>query len=526
MGLWLIPLCLALVTVMTALLPVDGWIGHDYYHAIPRLIVGADYFWKNGFSLPHYSAAFGGGLPFLADPQSYFFSLPQLLSFFVDPFVASLLSILVFYLLGYWGAFRLFSSRGYSVTLAHFGALLFILNGFAFAHLFVGHLTHHAFLLFPWLYYFTLERNRPGLVLLLVYCLYGGAIHIFVVFLFGLAILLPFLGKKAVSWVAGSVALALFAASAKIVAGALYARHFAIRSLDLSGDSLTITFLRYFWFLPGSTPTELPFGGMVFGAWEFVGFLSKLSLLAIIAIALRRESWNRRTTMAVGIAIFVVLVGYGRPLNSFLPFLSHYHNPIKLWAALIPAAIWLTVIALERYLPKKSGTWILLLSLLCVGEFRYYIDFFTSQHVGISFPYEPRELKPLPPVTSIVDEKGTDQLNVLTGRSSISSYEPQFGYDLAGLKATVVPGPVDHIRDGKFNLHRPDCFLYARCQPWDRIEEAERESLVALQAGLPAFPIPWWHRWLFLANLVTVIYQLCQSVPLRIAFLRQARHRL
>ena len=70
------PLALVLFLLFGALQPVAGLIGHDYYHQLARFYIGAFHFWQNGLAVPH-SAALCGGLPFFADPQSAYYSLPQ-----------------------------------------------------------------------------------------------------------------------------------------------------------------------------------------------------------------------------------------------------------------------------------------------------------------------------------------------------------------------------------------------------------------------------------------------------------------
>lgn len=143
-----IPLLLAVPLVLWKLQPIQGVLGHDYYHAFTRFYLGAGYFWSNLFDIPHYTASLCGGMPVFADPQSTYYSLPQWLTFIVDPWIASQLTYVIFYLLGYVGCLKWLREgcRARSWT-AHLGALVFVLNGFSFAHLFSGHVTHHSYLL-------------------------------------------------------------------------------------------------------------------------------------------------------------------------------------------------------------------------------------------------------------------------------------------------------------------------------------------------------------------------------------------
>lgn len=520
--------------VLVGLLPQDGRIGHDYYHAIPRLTLGAIHFWQNGFSLPQFTPSLCGGIPLLADPQSYYFSLPQLLSFVVDPYEASLLTIALFYALGFWGAFRLGSKGlGLSVESSALAAVLFTLNGFSFANLFVGHLTHYSYLLFPWLIALPLEGLRTrevsrflSFTLLWIYCIFGGAIHIAVVFAFGLLLFLPFLKKRSgattkmmVAWFGGALSLALLCCAAKIVSAYLYSAQFVTRPIDAPEGPLWITWLRYFWFIPSHTPQELHFSGIVMGAWEFVGFTSKLTIAGLIAWLFRRREIDKRlclTTMAI--AVLIILVGYGQPLNRFLPFLAHYHNPIKIWSCFIPLFCLITASAFDRLAkgrPEKTRRLLLLIMLAAIlGEFNSLSGFFVKTGAGISFPYESdryynlKKIGKLPPVLTVVNDPTMDFLGIPAGFSSLQCYEPLFGYDRKGMHSTVVPGPAQSVSAGYFNLNHPGCFLYPEhfhCRAWDRIPSSYRQQFEAFRNGEAVFEIPLWHRLMYAIDLLLIL---------------------
>ena len=135
-------------------MPREGSLGIDYAHQLARFYIGALHFWKNGLAVPHYTARLCGGIPFFADPQSMYYSLPQFLSFFIDPFLATLATLSVFYVVGYLGCLRLLRDCfTLGDHISHLGALMFVANGFVFAHLLVGHVTHHSYLLLPCILY-------------------------------------------------------------------------------------------------------------------------------------------------------------------------------------------------------------------------------------------------------------------------------------------------------------------------------------------------------------------------------------
>ena len=69
-----------------------GEYGHDYALNMPKLLAG--YFWylESGLAVPWFTPAFCGGVPLLADPQSLYYSLTQLLTLRFDPFTSTWLT--------------------------------------------------------------------------------------------------------------------------------------------------------------------------------------------------------------------------------------------------------------------------------------------------------------------------------------------------------------------------------------------------------------------------------------------------
>jgi len=551
------PGVLGLVMVLAKLQPLDGYLGHDYYHAFTRLYIGAVHFWHHGFAVPHYTPYLLGGIPFFADPQSYYYSLPQWLTFFVEPWHAVTLTYLIFYGIGYLGCLRLFQELGFSRRIAHLAAVAFLVNGFTYVNLFVGHLTHHGFLLLPWLIYGLLRtgdidwRNRfrsaCGMALGLCYLFFSGATHILIVFAATGVLLTPWLLLRKLerkellrflsllAMVGGLVSLAC---AGKLAASVFYGRNFLARSVDTSGVVPWKLVLQYFWFRPDHTPTYLLFGKIwVYGAWEYVGFMPKaifpLGLLALVPVIQSRD-W-RRWLVAVatlGLALLVISLAAGNEWNSVLPFFRSYHNPIKLFAAFIPllpipfayGIQWACRLEpFKRLSPPASYLLFFLTGLVFVGEFCGNSDFFVKRGLGIGYPYRPeiwRQLKDdISPVrvASLTQDSESDELGLLRGTSSLNAYEPLFGYRLEAVRSQLVPGPTDRIRDGKFNLQHPGCLIYPdyfHCQAWDRVDETDRIAFENFVDGREAaWGVPFWQKsllvlgWLTIAGMVLVSWR-------------------
>ena len=126
-------------------------LGSDYTYFLPRLLYGYVWAVENGlFSIPWYSPAWCGGLPYFADPQVMYFSLPQLLLFAVNPQQAVWLTVVSFTAIGSVATYFLLRSPfGLGPWLSLIGAALFAFNDFYLSRMLIGHFTYHVFPLIP-----------------------------------------------------------------------------------------------------------------------------------------------------------------------------------------------------------------------------------------------------------------------------------------------------------------------------------------------------------------------------------------
>ena len=134
----------------------------DYSLHMPNLLAGYFHFLANGpLSVPWFSPAECGGVPFIADLNVAFYSLPQVLTLVVDPANAVRATFVVFAALGLVGFAVLLRSRfGASPWAAATAAVLFLFNGFFVVRMAVGHLTFHPFMLAPWIAWAALLPAR------------------------------------------------------------------------------------------------------------------------------------------------------------------------------------------------------------------------------------------------------------------------------------------------------------------------------------------------------------------------------
>ena len=136
--------------------------GGDYSYFLPLLLDGQFWFQKNGlFSIPWFTPSFCGGIPAFPNPQGLYFSVPQFLSFVVEPVLAVQITAVLFAWLGgigcYWLLRKRFQIQAAGACLA---ATAFFWNGFYFHHMVVGHLSFHGFMLTPWLVYALLPPQN------------------------------------------------------------------------------------------------------------------------------------------------------------------------------------------------------------------------------------------------------------------------------------------------------------------------------------------------------------------------------
>ena len=76
-------------------------MGGDYRLFGPRLLDSLLHYKVNGFSIQWYTPSFGGGLPAYPNPLQTQFSLPQLFTFFVNPWIAILASSVIYIIIGF-----------------------------------------------------------------------------------------------------------------------------------------------------------------------------------------------------------------------------------------------------------------------------------------------------------------------------------------------------------------------------------------------------------------------------------------
>jgi hypothetical protein len=139
-------------------------IGHDYSLVVPQLLNGCYWFGQNGFaSLPWFTPALAGGVPFYPNPGCIYVSVPQWFAFAIDPLESVRLSIVLFAAIGFVSTYALLR-RTFALgpEASAMGALMFALNGFFAARMSIGHFGFHSCMLVPAIAHTVLRPNTAS----------------------------------------------------------------------------------------------------------------------------------------------------------------------------------------------------------------------------------------------------------------------------------------------------------------------------------------------------------------------------
>lgn len=134
--------------------PGDSDYFFQAYEAVRKTILTYHQF-------PWWNPWVGGGVPLFANPQVGVFSIQTVLVLIFGTVYGLKLSVVVYMVLGFWGAVVLFR-RSFHASRVLAGALAYcwVFDGFFISHLF-DHYTFSLFAIFPWLLYLQLEIRRP-----------------------------------------------------------------------------------------------------------------------------------------------------------------------------------------------------------------------------------------------------------------------------------------------------------------------------------------------------------------------------
>ncbi|HLY44748.1 MAG TPA: hypothetical protein VKQ73_04160 [Stellaceae bacterium] len=539
-----------------------GRVGEDYSYFLPLILAGRYWITANGlFALPDFSPAFCGGLPFLANPQSIFYSAPQALAEFVDPLTSVFLTLVLFAWLGGLGTFVLLRRRfDTSLAAAALGAVIFLFNGFLLYRMAIGQVTYHAVGLLPLLCFVLLTPldGRPDwLRRFLVMTALGGAILTYVVYCGAPNIIVPLALAALAVWLLHALAcrpvmsfwplglgaglLAAAAGAAKLAPALVFVSEFRRDgTLFIFPDLATaLPALFQAFFLPSALPQFAERHEFEFG----LGLVPLVLLVggagaALARGALRRRPPPQRWLAAIGLAAVLAIplwLNCGGPQFAAwlrtLPYIGENGMLVRwffvyLLPLAIAAALMLDLLFAD---PRVRGGVALIGILATVGQALVADTTHYRQQ-----PYDPspilaadRALRRTglpPPVTAIAAGRAFPDNDLLAaGASAFPCYEPLFGYKLQtfpwGLRLGPLSLPDRHLRN-------PACYIYGRdnsCSPGDGFAADAAAAETAFAAYRPfAYRRPEWQLAADIASLVGLgailagiclgIYALCRHL--------------
>ena len=541
----------------------QGHIGSDYSYFLPNLLDG--YFWyrNNGIFAPQwFSPAFCGGVPAFFNPQNLYYSLPQWLTFFIDPLSAVYLTVLIFATLGFAGCYWLLRDAfATSCAVALFGAAVCLFNGFFIHRMIVGHLTFHGFMLVPLIAWCLLRPPGRGsrqhwrmtitniavAGLLFAYMIYSGMVNGVLPALLSIAIIglihALLFGHAWRFWVqfamAGVTGMAL--AAGKIVGSLAFLANFERTDYALPGAEnlwkilymvFEMVFLTPSGETAGTTLTNLQWA---LGRHEFEYGITPVPLLALfIGIAYALARWRTLTALHwLTFALILMLCCLPLALNMYtpawnailksLPIIGNSSNLLRWFSVYIPVMTVAAALALQ-YTPwlQRIRPYAAVVALLSVPAINFSVDRQNYAQQGydptpITAAYRQIQTPDWSPairfITAFRDEQGRILMpgyrnnTLIQGASQLTCYEPIFGYRLENFPLqTLHPAPVDHITDGRYNIKNPACYVYPnenQCQPGDHYSVDQAISAKAFTLYQPVrFATPLKQQ---LANGLTIV---------------------
>lgn len=532
-------------------------VGHDFRYFIPRLLDTLLHIRINGWSIQWYTPTFGAGLPAYPNPQHLEYSVVQLLTLIVDPWLAVLATTVAAMAIGFVAARTLLHRIGLSAVSSTLGAVFFIGNGFYFEHMIVGHLGFQLFPLMPALLLLLVDRNHSVIAnaacvgLLVAVIVYHSGFQLMIIIAVSLVLTLLLLSasgmlvvpaRRVLSCAVAGVAVAVIIAAPKLYAVFALMRQFPRETADAYDAGVVqalVGFASQFGLVMAATPIMRLVGldpvhlaGVLMrltgaspriGLWEVDTGVSPL-LLVLLAIGLfriatretlgaaapKRWSWAA-LLVCTWVAIEMTLArGVVYPLIQQLPIMRSLHVNVRFASVFILPMCVLAAVAFERWVQPRltpALVWAAItvatlspISYLLLPARAYQRTFDTSRSMD---DYRRISAGERLPVTHVADVDDAQALS--EGASSMRTYEPLFGYANETFAPRVSLGDVSEIRDSRFNLTNPAGLVFPELnnlQPFDRIRADEADTFHAFVARRsPSWRIPEVHHQLVLLSL-------------------------
>ncbi len=517
-------------------------VGHDYQFFIPRMIDSHLYYKVNGLSIEWYTPNFGGGLPAYPNPQQIQFSLPQLITWFINPYAAVFVSTAIYIAIGflvtYLFLYKILELKPLSAIL---GADFFLINGFLIERVVVGHVN---FLTFPLIIipaFAILNPNLPkwiaGVLISITgaVLVYSGGVYIAVICLYSVIIIVPlvyFLKPGLLSWrkiwpvlIWGGILTALLCGS-KLYATAEYMRFFPRTEHDrypvnwigsLTGMVFqlvgTLNFYPILALIHKSSATYairlLTLTKTPYGFWELDSSIAPgllfLIVFGVLKVLFHKPKIEKKNiTIKKGIAgiclLFAILLateftiakGLLYDQLSKLPVLESLHaNPRFAASFILPLAI-LAAKVFDGWTRKwksslkQFAVFAILGGASLASMWSYYLMPMDMQQrffdiTSMIKTYQRSSAGETFPVSRIVPAMNDYEVFIYHSSNITHHYDPLFGDNDELLTPLVHAGSVFDVQDGYYNMTNPSSLVFPEVNGtklFERIPVSDNRKLV------------------------------------------------
>ncbi|MDY6832265.1 MAG: hypothetical protein SWC96_10585, partial [Thermodesulfobacteriota bacterium] len=464
------------------------------------------------------------GYPHKSRMRHHFYSVPQFLTFAMDPLSAVICTWMVFGVLGFMGFFVLMRRGfGVSVSVAFFCATLFLFNGFFASRMRIGHIDYHSFMLVPWCA-FLLLRQRPagawgrwmragdtiGVGLIITYMLFSGAQTVLPAFVLTVLVVCLIYIFYCPDWFpikvfaleyAGACGIALSLSAAKLSAIFHFLSHFprlhyTLPQFDGIANTLPAVYRALF---TGSAhaffTSHMVHQPFPLGPHEFDFGLTPVPLVlmgaAVILLLARVVAGRDTSTLFTGrlflfpvicllLAVPVLLNTYYPVWGEFLkavPVIKNSTQCVRWFCMYIPVVILMAGIAMEktpvslktRSVLAAAGAAAVILMNMTADRAYYHSQRYSPESIVDAY-HAVRSGEVRPMITHIgacVDENGRvdwriNRNDTMTEhQSQMFCYDSIFGYFLETFPFRGIrPGPVLAAENGYLNIKNPACFVF------------------------------------------------------------------
>jgi hypothetical protein len=393
---------------------------------------------------PWWNPWIAGGTPLFANAQVGVFSIQTILTFLFGTIPGIKISIVLYYLAGFWGMHTLVSFIQKSKTKSVLLSYLWVFSSFMTFHLHVGHYTFLTYLLAPWLIYFFLRKKESKY--------WSVACGLFIGVFINCAPSYPVLQALVAFAVAFVVELVFFQPKRAIIISDFITGviatvlsfpklFFSIQySLDFPRESLTevpitlSTTLRSFIF-----PFQHLYdqSGIGWGWWEVASYVGIPILILFFTASVWSifEIYKRKSfllAIIVALTFFTFLIGLGAfhpyapySLISKIPPFTYMHLSTR-WFGWTFLGILLTIALFPKY---HKATIII----LCIGVIELFIVNFPLMNIfteKVSTIYTSHDFQQYENFPSVIPGSYSNMFfTIKNNYGEIWGYEPMLGYN-------------------------------------------------------------------------------------------------